>query len=152
MLSKLLGISENQILPIIIMSEGIFTQKTVKEVINTLKTGFSLPKEKEIFVTIYRAMKESEGLYSRFEIENLSKKNYIKTNENNEVYLPDILFYTYLRKTQKALVASGILKEPKKDLKNYESLTEQQAEQLFVVFSNFMKKLSLEQRKQILEL
>lgn len=127
-------------------------QNSINSVIETLKQGFVYPQDKDIYTSIYRAIKESDGLYSRFEIENLIKKDFIKIDTNHQVYLPDILFYTFLRKNQNALFSSGILKKPKRDTRNYDTLTEQQAEQLFVVFGSFVEKLSIDKRKELLSL
>ena len=141
----------NKLIPRILMRNELFEQSTVKEVLAILKNGYIVAKELKVYATIYRAMKLTGGTYSRVEIENLVKNRYVQSNDQNKVWIPDVLFYNFIRASQKSLVEKEVIPALKPDRRNYDTLTAQQSEQLFMVFDDFLKSLSPETRQQMLK-
>ena len=149
--NETIEVDYNKLIPRILMRNELFEQSTVKEVLAILKNGYIVAKELKVYATIYRAMKLTAGTYSRVEIENLVKNGYVQSNDQNKVWIPDVLFYNFIRASQKSLVEKEVIPALKPDRRNYDTLTAQQSEQLFIVFDDFLKSLSPETRQQMLK-
>lgn len=137
---------------------NVFDLKTIDDIRNLLKDGFIVDQKDHVFVTKYMAIKKSKN-YSREEMNRLIKKNKIKFKmtdskrvEDAQVWLPDILFLSWMREAQNCLIKLGITKELKPDRHNYESLTDQQNEQFFLVLGKFISKFNMDTKMKILNL